>query len=131
MSYTGDAREAFFDDPRPDAGAADRAGLAATVTKVVDQIDRGERDAHLAETLAALKVEQGASAVDGVSAYSFLGDLNRLLRLSSAHRCTRAASAGGQEQRDREESEQAAHRFLLWSRDAARFPRYGVAAAGP
>jgi DNA-binding response OmpR family regulator len=35
----------------------DPAGLAATVTKVLDQIDRGERDADLAETLAALKAE--------------------------------------------------------------------------
>jgi hypothetical protein len=39
----------------------DPAGLAATVTKILE-IDRGERDAHLAETLAALKAEQGASA---------------------------------------------------------------------
>jgi len=36
----------------------DPAGLAATITKVLDQIDRGERDADLAETLAALKAEQ-------------------------------------------------------------------------
>ncbi|HEY8777488.1 MAG TPA: response regulator [Gaiellaceae bacterium] len=36
----------------------DPAGLTATVTKVLDQIDRGERDADLAETLAALKREQ-------------------------------------------------------------------------
>ncbi len=35
----------------------DPAGLAATVTKVLDQIDRGERDADLAETLATLKAE--------------------------------------------------------------------------
>jgi hypothetical protein len=39
----------------------DPAGLAAMVTKVLDQIDRGERDAHLAETLAALKAEEDAS----------------------------------------------------------------------
>lgn len=38
----------------------DPAGLATTVTKVLDQIDRGERDADLAETLAALKAEQEA-----------------------------------------------------------------------
>jgi len=38
----------------------DPAGLAATITKVLDQIDRGERDADLAETLAALKAEQEA-----------------------------------------------------------------------
>ena len=37
----------------------DPAGLATTVTKVLDQIDRGERDADLAETLAALQAEQG------------------------------------------------------------------------
>ena len=36
----------------------DPAGLAATVTKVLDQIDRGERDVDLAETLAALQAEQ-------------------------------------------------------------------------
>jgi DNA-binding response OmpR family regulator len=35
----------------------DPAGLAETVTKVLDQIDRGERDADLAETLASLKAE--------------------------------------------------------------------------
>ena len=40
----------------------DPAGLAATVTKVLDQIDRGERDADLAETLAALKAEQKAGS---------------------------------------------------------------------
>jgi CheY-like chemotaxis protein len=40
----------------------DPAGLAATVTKVLDQIDRGERDADLAETLAALKAEQEAGS---------------------------------------------------------------------
>jgi DNA-binding response OmpR family regulator len=40
----------------------DPAGLAATVTKVLDQIDRGERDANLAETLAALKAEQEAGS---------------------------------------------------------------------
>jgi DNA-binding response OmpR family regulator len=38
----------------------DPGSLAATVTKVLDQIDRGERDADLAETLAALKAEQEA-----------------------------------------------------------------------
>jgi DNA-binding response OmpR family regulator len=38
----------------------DPASLATTVTKVLDQIDRGERDADLAETLAALKAEQEA-----------------------------------------------------------------------
>jgi DNA-binding response OmpR family regulator len=38
----------------------DPAALAATVTKVLDQIDRGERDADLAETLAALRAEQEA-----------------------------------------------------------------------
>jgi len=36
----------------------DPAGLATTVTKVLDQIDRGERDVDLAETLAALQAEQ-------------------------------------------------------------------------
>jgi DNA-binding response OmpR family regulator len=40
----------------------DPAGLAATVTKVLDQIDRGERDADLAETLAALKAEHEAGS---------------------------------------------------------------------
>ena len=40
----------------------DPAGLAATVTKVLDQIERGERDADLAETLAALKAEQKAGS---------------------------------------------------------------------
>ena len=40
----------------------DPAGLAGTVTKVLDQIDRGERDAGLAETLAALKAEQEAGS---------------------------------------------------------------------
>ncbi len=38
----------------------DPAGLAPTVSKVLDQIDKGERDADLAETLAALKAEQEA-----------------------------------------------------------------------
>jgi DNA-binding response OmpR family regulator len=36
----------------------DPAALPATITKVLDQIERGERDADLAETLAALKAEQ-------------------------------------------------------------------------
>jgi DNA-binding response OmpR family regulator len=36
----------------------DPAVLSATITKVLDQIERGERDADLAETLAALKAEQ-------------------------------------------------------------------------
>ncbi len=40
----------------------DPAGLAPTVTKVLDQIDRGERDADLAETLAALKAELDAAS---------------------------------------------------------------------
>jgi DNA-binding response OmpR family regulator len=40
----------------------DPAGLAATITKVLDQIDRGERDADLAETLATLKAEQEAGS---------------------------------------------------------------------
>jgi len=40
----------------------DPAGLAVTVTKVLDQIDRGERDADLAETLAALRAEQDAGS---------------------------------------------------------------------
>ena len=40
----------------------DPAGLAATVTKVLDQIGRGERDAGLAETLAALKAEREAGS---------------------------------------------------------------------
>jgi hypothetical protein len=40
----------------------DPAGLAATVTEVLDQIDRGERDADLAETLAALKAEREAGS---------------------------------------------------------------------
>jgi DNA-binding response OmpR family regulator len=38
----------------------DPGSLAKTVTRVLDQIDRGERDADLAETLAALKAEQEA-----------------------------------------------------------------------
>jgi DNA-binding response OmpR family regulator len=40
----------------------DPAGLAATVTNVLDQIDRGERDGDLAETLATLKAELEASS---------------------------------------------------------------------
>jgi DNA-binding response OmpR family regulator len=40
----------------------DPDGLAETVTKVLDQIDRGERDADLAETLAALKAEREAGS---------------------------------------------------------------------
>ena len=36
----------------------DPAGLATTVTKVLDRAERGERDADLAETLAALQAEQ-------------------------------------------------------------------------
>jgi len=36
----------------------DPAVLPATVTKVLGQIERGERDADLAETLAALRAEQ-------------------------------------------------------------------------
>ena len=40
----------------------DPAGLAVTVTKVLDQIDRGERDADLAETLATLKAELEAGS---------------------------------------------------------------------
>ena len=40
----------------------DPAGLATTVTKVLDQIESGERDADLAETLAALKAEQEAGS---------------------------------------------------------------------
>jgi DNA-binding response OmpR family regulator len=40
----------------------DPAGLADTVTKVLDQIDRGERDADLAETLATLKAEREAGS---------------------------------------------------------------------
>ena len=36
----------------------DPAVLAATITKVLDQIEAGEREADLAETLAALKAEQ-------------------------------------------------------------------------
>jgi DNA-binding response OmpR family regulator len=40
----------------------DPSALATTVTKVLDQIDRGERDADLAETLAALKAEQEAGS---------------------------------------------------------------------
>jgi DNA-binding response OmpR family regulator len=38
----------------------DPAGLPATITEVLDQIDSGERDAHLAEALATLKAEQAA-----------------------------------------------------------------------
>jgi two-component system sensor histidine kinase ChiS len=38
----------------------DPAVLAATIAKVLDQIERGEREADLAETLAALKAEQKA-----------------------------------------------------------------------
>jgi DNA-binding response OmpR family regulator len=40
----------------------DPAGLAVTVTRVLDQIDRGERGADLAETLAALKAEEEAGS---------------------------------------------------------------------
>lgn len=36
----------------------DPRGLAETVAKTLDEIDRGERDAALAETLAALRKEQ-------------------------------------------------------------------------
>jgi DNA-binding response OmpR family regulator len=36
----------------------DPASLPATITEVLDQIDSGERDAHLAEALATLKAEQ-------------------------------------------------------------------------
>jgi DNA-binding response OmpR family regulator len=36
----------------------DPAVLPATITKVLDQIDRGEREADLAETLAALRAEK-------------------------------------------------------------------------
>jgi DNA-binding response OmpR family regulator len=36
----------------------DPAGLAKTVAKTLAEIDRGERDAALAETLAALRKEQ-------------------------------------------------------------------------
>lgn len=36
----------------------DPAVLPATITKVLDQIEAGEREADLAETLAALKAEQ-------------------------------------------------------------------------
>jgi DNA-binding response OmpR family regulator len=38
----------------------DPAVLAPTVTKVLDQIDRGERDADLAEMLVSLRAEQEA-----------------------------------------------------------------------
>lgn len=40
----------------------DPGALATTVTTVLDQIDRGERDADLAETLAALKAEHDAGS---------------------------------------------------------------------
>jgi DNA-binding response OmpR family regulator len=40
----------------------DPAVLPATITKVLDQIERGEREADLAETLAALKAEQESAA---------------------------------------------------------------------
>jgi DNA-binding response OmpR family regulator len=39
----------------------DPAVLSATITKVLDQIEGGEREADLAETLAALKAEQEAA----------------------------------------------------------------------
>jgi DNA-binding response OmpR family regulator len=39
----------------------DPAVLPATIAKVLDQIERGEREADLAETLAALKAEQEAA----------------------------------------------------------------------
>jgi DNA-binding response OmpR family regulator len=39
----------------------DPTGLAATVDTVLDQIERGERNAALAETLEALKAEQALS----------------------------------------------------------------------
>jgi two-component system, OmpR family, phosphate regulon response regulator PhoB len=40
----------------------DPAGLATTVTKVLDQIESGEREADLAEMLATLKAEQEAGS---------------------------------------------------------------------
>jgi DNA-binding response OmpR family regulator len=40
----------------------DPAVLPATITRVLDQIERGEREADLAETLATLKAEQESSA---------------------------------------------------------------------
>ena len=40
----------------------DPAVLPVTITKVLDQIERGERDADLAETLAALRAEQESAA---------------------------------------------------------------------
>ena len=39
----------------------DAAVLPATITEVLDQIDRGERDAHLAEALSTLRAEQAAA----------------------------------------------------------------------
>jgi DNA-binding response OmpR family regulator len=39
----------------------DATVLPAAITEVLDQIDRGERDAHLAETLATLRAEQAAA----------------------------------------------------------------------
>jgi DNA-binding response OmpR family regulator len=39
----------------------DPAVLPATITKVLDQIERGERNADLAETLSTLKAEQEAA----------------------------------------------------------------------
>jgi DNA-binding response OmpR family regulator len=43
----------------------DPAVLPGTITRVLDQIERGERDADLAETLAALKSEQESAAKPG------------------------------------------------------------------
>lgn len=40
----------------------DPAVLPAAITKVLDQIESGEREADLAETLAALKAEQESAA---------------------------------------------------------------------
>jgi DNA-binding response OmpR family regulator len=40
----------------------DPAVLPATITKVLDEIDRGEREADLAETLAALRAEQDSAS---------------------------------------------------------------------
>jgi two-component system, OmpR family, phosphate regulon response regulator PhoB len=40
----------------------DPAVLPVTITKVLDQIERGERDADLAETLAALRAEKESAS---------------------------------------------------------------------
>jgi CheY-like chemotaxis protein len=42
----------------------DQSGLAESIGTVLDQIERGERDAALAETLTALKAEQALATAN-------------------------------------------------------------------